>query len=59
MDPLFKCKEQKAYGSSRLEDQRQSSSPLGGIVKVYSGKDSKEGSGSRTRNLPKDGCVMD
>lgn len=41
MDPLFKCKEQKAYGSSRLEDQRQSSSPLGRIVKVYSGKDSK------------------
>ena len=30
-----------AKGSSRLEDQRQSSSPLGRIVKVYSGKDSK------------------
>lgn len=41
MDPLFKCKEQKAKGSSRLEDQRQSSSPLGRIVKVYYGKDSK------------------
>ena len=30
-----------AYGSSRLKDQRQSSSPLGRIVKVYSGKGSK------------------
>lgn len=30
-----------AYGSSRLEDQRHSSSPLERIVKVYSGKDSK------------------